>query len=195
MFIRYRATVATPLVALGALVVGMGPVVGADMGTEQIPLPVNEGWRLVTDQVMGGVSQARLSQRVEDGREAFCLEGEVSTANNGGFVQMAIELGRDQGATVAAYDGLRINVLGNGETYNVHLRTSDLWLPWQSFRTSFQASPSWHTVDLPFAAFERYRTTVSLRVERLRRVGLVAIGRPFSAQLCVSDILLYRETR
>lgn len=163
------------------------------MDTREISIAGQSSWRLVTDQVMGGISQGRLSKRVVDGLEASCLEGEVSTANNGGFVQMAVDLDPGQAVMAAGYDGLRLRVRGNGEVYNVHLRTSDLWLPWQSFRASFEAPSSWHIIELPFAAFERYRTTVSLRVERLRRVGLVAVGRPFTAELCVADISLYRD--
>ncbi len=53
-------------------------------------------WRVVTDQVMGGVSTAEMDLGFSDsatGRRALCLRGTVSTANNGGFVQVNLDLG------------------------------------------------------------------------------------------------------
>jgi hypothetical protein len=50
------------------------------------------------------------------------------------------------------------------------------------------ASPKWKTIDLPFANFLPYRLDTSLDANRLRRIGLVAIGRAFHADLAVSEI-------
>ena len=55
-----------------------------------------------------------------------------------------------------------IDVYGNDETYNLHLRTADLWLPWQSYRATFQAPASWQTVQLPFVEFSPYKTSKAL---------------------------------
>jgi hypothetical protein len=38
-------------------------------------------------------------------------------------------------------------VRGNGEEYNIHLRTTALDRPWQSFRKSFRANPQWSVVE------------------------------------------------
>lgn len=158
---------------------------------ELLALP-DTGWRLVTDAVMGGVSQGSARVALVDGRQCVHLSGSVSTANNGGFIQVALEVDEDLARRAAGYDGLRLWVRGNGEGYKVHLRTRDLWLPWQSYRADFDAPADWSLVQLPFSRFEPYRTNRPLRVERLRRIGVVAIGRDFTADLCVADLALYR---
>ena len=86
-----------------------------------------------------------------------------------------------------------LEVYGNAEEYNVHLRTDDIWLPWQSYRASFQAPAGWHTVRLPFAEFSGYRISSSLDLEHIERIGIVAIGRAFKADLCVARVALYRD--
>ncbi|WP_161470977.1 CIA30 family protein [Tropicimonas marinistellae] len=48
---------------------------------------------------------------------------------------------------------IRIHVFGNDQTYNLHLRTLDLQRPWESFRQSFRAPPTWTTVRLRFFGF------------------------------------------
>lgn len=150
-------------------------------------------WRLVTDTVMGGVSQGRLSPHVLEGRRCLRMQGEVKLDNNGGFVQMALDLSRDVVENAPAYTGLSLEVYGNEQAYNVHLRTRDMWLPWQSYRASFAAPSAWTTVHLPFSAFQPYRTRRSLSLAKLKRIGLVAIGREFAADLCLGRIGLYRD--
>ena len=86
---------------------------------------------------------------------------------------------------------MRLLVRGNGEQYSVHLRTPDNLRPWQSYRAHFVAGPEWQTVDLPFAAFAPYRLEAPLDVTRLRRIGLVAIGRAFFADLAVAELGFY----
>ncbi len=146
-------------------------------------------WRLVGDTVMGGVSRGTLRQENVAGRQAWRMRGSVSLENNGGFLQMALDLAPDDEVFDASgMDGLCLMVCGNGEDYNVHLRTRDLDRPWQSFRARFHAGPEWRRVSLPFAAFTAHRTQAPLRLERLHRIGLVAIGRAFEADLAIAHL-------
>lgn len=48
---------------------------------------------------------------------------------------------------------------------------------------------------LPFDQFTGYRIGKKLDLKRLERIGLVAIGRAFTADLCVAQIGLYRNVR
>jgi hypothetical protein len=149
-------------------------------------------WRLVTDTVMGGVSNGQLTVEEIDGRPCLRLRGEVRTENNGGFIQAALDLGTVRVRDASVFDGVVIDVYGNGETYNLHLRQDGLWLPWQAFRVSFTAPPEWHTLYLPFAQFQPHKTSASFKPDRLKRLGVVAIGRAFYADLCVGRIGYYR---
>ncbi len=158
---------------------------------ESLELP-GDGWRLVTDGVLGGVSRGTMTTEQIDGRQCIALRGRVSTENNGGFIQIALDL-EGPLRNAEGYDGIRLDVIGNGETYNVHLRTSDLWLPWQSYRASFETSAEWSSVFLPFSEFEPYRTGAELRLDKLRRIGIVAIGRDFDADVCVGGMALQRS--
>lgn len=148
-------------------------------------------WRLVTDGVMGGVSSGTLVTAQVEGVPCLRMRGQVSLENNGGFVQAALDLSSRDFLDATCYEGVALDVLGNGETYNVHLRTADITQPWQSYRASFLASPCWQRVILPFGAFVPHRINRPLDLRRLRRMGLVAIGRAFCADLCVGRVVLY----
>lgn len=80
-------------------------------------------WELLSDRVMGGVSSGRLTLEPVSGRLAIRLQGEVSLENNGGFIQMALDLNPSGKAVDCRhFAGLEIEVSGNGETYGLHLR-------------------------------------------------------------------------
>ena len=149
-------------------------------------------WELLSDRVMGGVSAGRLSLEPVAGRMAIRLQGDVSLENNGGFIQMALDLDSMGGSVdCRGYEGLEIEVSGNEETYGLHLRTADLGRPWQSYRQAFLAPPDWETIRLPFAKFLPHRTDVAFAPGRIRRLGLVAIGRAFRADLALSAIRFF----
>ena len=148
-------------------------------------------WRLFSDRVMGGVSAGDLQQGEREGRACLHMQGEVRLDNNGGFIQMASDLSADERQAFADGDGIELEVYGNGEVYNVHLRTADMSRPWQSYRASFTAASGWQTLRLPFADFEAHRIEGPLQPGRVRRIGLVAIGREFSADLCVAGVVVY----
>lgn len=149
-------------------------------------------WRGVSDRVMGGISEASVTRERLDHRWALRLRGDVRLENNGGFIQAALDLSPDRGMYDASgLAGIRLTVRGNGEEYGLHLRTSDTTRPWQSYRAQFVAGPQWQTLDLPFASFAPHRLEAPLITSRLRRIGLAAIGRAFTADLAVSEIAFY----
>ena len=150
-------------------------------------------WRFVGDGVMGGRSAGGLALGQQDGRDCLRLQGRVSLDNNGGFLQINLDLGRDGPLDASAYDGVELEVFGNDEDYNLHLKTSAIWLPWQSYRAGFRAPPEWRRIRLPFAEFEPYRIGKPLDPGRLERIGLVAIGRAFDADVCLGRLALYRN--
>jgi hypothetical protein len=151
-------------------------------------------WRLATDQVMGGRSSARMERRRVADRPALCLSGDVSLENNGGFVQVNLDLSRDDSPLDAsAFTGVRLIVRGNGAEYNLHLKTTAVRLPWQSYRAGFGTGPDWTEIRLPFRAFEPYRLSPSLDPAQLKRIAVVAIGRAMKAEVCLAEIGFYRD--
>ncbi|KIN61182.1 Complex I intermediate-associated protein 30 [Sulfitobacter noctilucae] len=149
-------------------------------------------WEYVADTVMGGVSTGQIEPIAMDGMIATRLTGDVSLDNDGGFVQMAFDLRPDGAALDAsAFTGIEITVRGNDEPYDLRLRTDQLERPWQSFRTDFQATPEWQTLRIPFASVTPHRTDVLFDPARLRRIGVLAIGREFHADITVAQIGFY----
>jgi hypothetical protein len=150
---------------------------------------IGSNWRLFTDQVMGGVSNGTMARDDVAGRAAIRMRGDVSLENNGGFVQIVLDLSPDGGvADASGWNGIELDVFGKDEDYGVHLRTDALTRPWQSYRQIFTANAEWRTVQLPFDHFVPYRTDVPLDTHRLRRIGLVAIGRAFAPDLALGGL-------
>jgi hypothetical protein len=150
---------------------------------------IGTSWRILTDSVMGGVSEGSMSRELVAGRSAIHMRGNVSLENNGGFVQISLDLDPDgKPVDASSWQGIELDVFGNGETYAMHLRTTDLNRPWQSYRQGFRADPKWRTVELPFKDFVPHRTDVGLNIRRLKRIGIVAIGRPFMADVSIGGV-------
>lgn len=153
-------------------------------------------WALVSDRVMGGVSEGRLSRAQMGGRAALRLQGAVRLDNNGGFLQMAADLAPGGGLLDArGFGGLRLVLCGNGARYGVHLRSADLARPWQSYRAQLAPGPDWAAYDLPFSAFRPHRTDAPMRLARLRRIGIVAIGAAFEADVALAGLWLWPGRR
>jgi len=152
-------------------------------------------WRLITDGVMGGVSSGNLTVVNIEGMPCMRLTGNVRLENSGGFIQATVDLQDTEASDVSDYQGLLLKVWGNDKEYNLHLRTKDIWLPWQSYRASFHAPAHWHSVKVPFTSFTGYRIGKKLDLKHLKRIGIVAIGQEFTADLCIANLSLYKDTR
>ncbi len=184
------------ILSLGSAVMSTVPandLIIDDRASGSLVSNLGSEWRLVTDQVMGGVSTGTLALSSWKGRNCLRMQAAVSTDNNGGFVQIALSLSEQGTFDASAYDGIELEVAGNNEQYNVHFRTSGLWLPWQSYRSGFTATPEWQTVRIAFSDLKAYKTTRKFRRDKLERIGLVAIGRDFQADFCLASLRFYHR--
>lgn len=159
----------------------------SDLNTPEAPAQ----WRGFSDRMMGGVSQERVTVEPIAGQRCIRLRGEVRLENNGGFVQIALPLDR-HGAPLdaGAFTGVRLQVWGNGEEYRVHLRTTACRRPQQYYWAAFVAQPTWQSIDVPFTAFAPKDLATPFDARTLTRLGVVAYGRPFSADIAVARVSL-----
>lgn len=153
-------------------------------------------WSAFTDRVMGGVSDVEVEVTTDSVGQGYHLTGDVRTANNGGFVQMALPLSADRsGFNATAYDGVYVKVKGNGEAYAIHLRTSSNRMPWDYYSASFTAGSGAEEIFIPFSAFERAYGGGGLTLDSLTRIAVVGIGRDFRADITVYKLGLYRAPK
>ncbi len=154
-------------------------------------MKLSPDWEFVADTVMGGVSTGQVRVTTVAGREATRLTGSVSLENDGGFVQMAANLGSDGLLDASGFTGLEINVIGDGQTYDLRLRTNDLARPWQSYRVAFTATEEWQTLHYAFTEFAPNKTDVPFDSSRLRRIGILAVGQEMEADVAIAGLRLY----
>ena len=167
------------------------------IAVEDLSFPFNADigkyWQYTSDRVMGGVSDGQVTLE-QDGETYYArLTGNVSTANNGGFIQfrsgVSFANSEKEGKNL---QGVRLNVRGNGETYYIHIRTNESWSPSDYYATTFIASEEWQVIDLPFNKFKRrWSKNSALDPKKIRRFGIVAYGKDFIADVSVSTIEFY----
>ena len=149
--------------------------------------PITSRWSYVADTVMGGRSTGRGELLSEDGESFARLTGTVSTANNGGFIQIRRAL---TDLSQAQIEGVRLRVRGNDQAYFIHLRTRQSDRPWAYYQAEFFAAGDWQDVTLPFEAFRPSTRGLPATFEPqdLISIGIVAYGRDHEAALDVSEV-------
>ena len=149
-------------------------------------------WTYVSDQVMGGVSEgsAKMVTDRDDGDSYAHMVGSVSTANNGGFIQLRTSLSAGVDKKAA---GVYIKARGNGQKYYIHLRTRGTMLPWQYYQGTFDVSEQWQVIRLPLDAFKASGSWIrkSALPKSIRSIGIVAYGRNHQADIQISEIGFY----
>lgn len=138
-------------------------------------------WRYISDRVMGGISDGRADIGNEGGISYAQLRGTVSTANNGGFIQIRQDL---QTRLPSGATGVALRVRGNGAMYYVHLRPDAVQRPWQFHQAGFTTSADWQVITLPWSAFEPQGGLAGgFAPEDIRSIGIVAYGADYDASL------------
>ena len=146
-------------------------------------------WTVFTDAVMGGVSEGELVELEDSGSAFYRLQGDVSTKNNGGFIQYRTKTELKG----TKYEGIRIKVRGNDNEYFIHVRTRATIFPWDYYSASFEVTDEWSVIVLPFQDFSKssWRLPKKIRSSGIKSIGLVAFGKDFSAELDLASIELY----
>lgn len=144
-------------------------------------------WQYVSDQVMGGVSAGVVEYKSQDNEAYASLIGEVSTENNGGFIQIRTKLDKKH---VVDAGGVYIRARGNNQRYYIHLRTTGTMLPWQYYQSSFDVTEEWQNFELPLEEFSRSGNWLrgEIKPPSIRSIGIVAFGRDHQADLDISEI-------
>jgi monofunctional biosynthetic peptidoglycan transglycosylase len=105
-------------------------------------------WQIINDGVMGGISRSEMAF-TEQGSGLF--RGVLSLENNGGFAS-ARQSGRSH--DLSGYDGLQLEVTGDGHSYQLRLKTDNRY-DGISYRYRFTTEPGKPvTVSAPFTDFE-----------------------------------------
>ena len=147
-------------------------------------------WSYFADTVMGGVSQGTAKFENSGPNKNIRLTGEVSTANNGGFIQVRSSIPQElaKGKT-----GIKIKVKGNGDQYFLHIRNSSTRLPWHYYQLGFDTSKAWTEVILPFDAFIKSSSFLrtSMNHDTIKTIGIVAYGKDYSADVSVMSMEFY----
>ena len=150
-------------------------------------------WQYISDRTMGGVSNGKVTLGRENAVDFIRLTGQVSTQNNGGFIQLRAGISfantQVQGQSIS---GARLTARGNGEVYHVFIRTKDTKSYSDYYYATFTASKDWQIIDLPFKDFKRSRSNGSaLLAQDITRFAIVGYGRDFEADVSVSNITFY----
>ena len=146
-----------------------------------------DDWQFVSDRVMGGVSSGEVSVSLEGVTPLVQMTGDVSTENNGGFIQIRRDVAD---LTAKNISGVYLTVKGNGEKYFVHIRTKWTLLPWQYYQAEFDTSDDWRETRLSIGEFKGSSWLLPKNIlgQDIRSIGIVAFGRDHVADISVREV-------
>ena len=147
----------------------------------------NTNWKIITDQVMGGISQGQFNYQKIGDDNAIILTGSVSTKNNGGFIQIRRNLNN---VNLNKVKIIKIIAKGNYEKYFIHLRTTFTVLPWQYYQSSFVVKNNFKSFVLPLSDFKRsgYLLPKMINPKNIKSIAIVAFGKDYNAELIVKEV-------
>ncbi len=149
-------------------------------------------WGYISDRTMGGISNGQAFLDKDNDTLFARLTGNVSTENNGGFIQLRSTLSfMSLNNLEKKLSGVRIKTKGNGETYHIFIRTSKTRSYRDFYYATFIANEDWETVDLPFINFKHRFSDSALDGNDIQTFGIVAYGRDFYSDVSISEIIFY----
>jgi len=113
------------------------------------PSYAKDGWFVVNDTVMGGVSSSRVEANPSGG---VLFSGDLSLDNNGGFTST-----RRPVSDWSKARGVRFTVEGDGRAYIATIRLADRKLARIYYRRAFETVAGTPlTIEMPFSEFKAY---------------------------------------
>jgi hypothetical protein len=149
-------------------------------------------WKFVADSVHFGKSHGKMTREKIDGRTALCMRGTVDLTFGNGFIQSGLDLKNGKVFyDASAYKGIELEVEGNGETYQLLLKDSHTKYHWQLYVADFKAGKKWEMVKIAFGDFKPYKMKRGPDSKELAELAIVASGKKYDADVCVSKIAFY----
>ncbi len=150
-----------------------------------------QNWAFFTDGVMGGLSEGKAIISNVEGKNCYHMTGNVTTENNGGFIQIRNQL--KPTISTKEYEGIYLKVYGNNEDYSIHIRTALTLAPWQYYKYNFKTNNEWNEIRAPFNMFTRSNSYQPSQLigQKIKSIGLVAGFKDFKADICLSEIGFY----
>ena len=166
------------------------PLRGKDLMIDDFQSAGNERWEFISDQVMGGVSTGKMLFKNQDIDGYLHLTGNVSTKNQGGFIQARTSL---KNVLTNDITGIKIRAKGNDTKYYLHLRTNGTILPWHYYQAEFNVQENWSDISIPLINFKKSGGFLrnKIKPKSLKSIGIVAYGRDHIADLSVSLLSFY----
>ena len=151
----------------------------------------SQRWNFITDQVMGGISTGSFRVEEIDGVRCYRMIGNVSTKNNGGFIQIRAKLIPEINSK--DYNGVYAKVYGNEKNYSFHLRTGLTLAPWQYYSYTFTTTKNWTEIRAPLKEFNKsnFYQPKNILGQKIKSIGLVAGFDDFKSDICLSEIGFY----
>ena len=150
---------------------------------------IRADWRSISDQVMGGISEVNFNLLKENEMKFYRLEGNVSTKNNGGFIQSVVRIQDD----LSRYNGVRLTVRGTEDEYFIWIRTPACRFPWDRYIVSFKPDQNWTSIEIPFNDFKKSNFYIrnKMNTGNIETLAIAAYGKDFSAQVDIAHLELY----
>ena len=144
-------------------------------------------WTYRGDNVMGGVSKGGVEFNSFDSDVHALLSGDVSTENNGGFIQIRREL---KNIDLSKAKSIRLIARGNNEKYYIFLRTTGTILPWQYYSHEFKVNEEYSEFIMPIKDFKKSGTLLAKQInpKKITSVAIVAYGRDHIAEIYVKEL-------
>ena len=144
-------------------------------------------WTYIADNVMGGISDGGVEFNLVDSNVYALLSGNVSTENNGGFIQIRREL---KNIDLSKAKSIRVYARGNNEKYYIFLRTTGTILPWQYYSHEFTVNEEYNEFIMPIKDFKKSGTFLAKQVnpKKITSVAIVAYGRDHVAEIYVKEL-------